>query len=205
MDIVVQYGLPKDLCTLWQRFGCAGESEATAVLLAEPQYFDDDRKEKIAKKMKRVAKRKAGSPLAAPYAKRSGSTDHCQDPAVVVVADDSEDSNSDTPTSDGDASVDESIFERRTDEAKQASYNAPPTRELGSALDDLVNARTRGIPCRRIVPNTFFLNNNACMFLNFPINSEFFVYLCHLLSAAPPVMQLRGMFELLPQIVPAML
>ncbi|KZP21374.1 hypothetical protein FIBSPDRAFT_740932, partial [Athelia psychrophila] len=47
---VVQYRVPQNLSTWWQRAGCAGRSlsvDATAILLAEPQYFDDE-KEKAA-------------------------------------------------------------------------------------------------------------------------------------------------------------
>lgn len=63
------------------------------------------------------------------------------------------------------------IFVERSDEAKAASYNKPQshanagskkrTIELGSALDDFINAATRCIKCRRRVPNLYFGNDKA--------------------------------------------
>ena len=53
---VVQWRVPKDLNTLMQHFRCAGQDfslQAVAVLLAEPKWFLEDHKKKLARKRKR--------------------------------------------------------------------------------------------------------------------------------------------------------
>jgi len=59
IQIVVQYGAPKELSTWWQRAGRAGHDlsiDAIAILLVEPRHFDDE-KEKAAQ---RAAEKAAG-------------------------------------------------------------------------------------------------------------------------------------------------
>ena len=54
--VVVQWKVPSSLLTLWQHFGCAGRDrsqEATAVLLVEKEYFDEERKLKVARQEKK--------------------------------------------------------------------------------------------------------------------------------------------------------
>lgn len=182
VEIVVQYRIPGDLCTLWQRFGRSGRaagSEATAILLVENTYFDQDRKKKLAAKLKSSAKRKA--------AKHGSVARPAKRPALSTTTNGGIHSTPTTrPLDDGDGELDSvlaenevtttipdpPIFEKRSDEAKLTSYNKPQsqlnvgskkrTLEIGSALDDLINAATRGIECRRCVPNMYFGNNKAC-------------------------------------------
>lgn len=185
VEIVVQYRVPGDLCTLWQRFGRSGRavgSEATAILLVESTYFDEDRKKKLAAKLKSSAKRKAAKhgPAARPAKRLALSTTTNEGPHPTPTTRPLEDDNGelDNALAENEATPaipDLHIFEKRSDEAKTASYNKPQsqsntgskkrTLELGSALDDLINAATRGIDCRRCVPNMYFGNNKARMFV----------------------------------------
>lgn len=61
VEIVIQFRVPGDFCTLWQRFGRAARSmgtRGTAILLAEKQFFDAEKKESDARKAKRADERK---------------------------------------------------------------------------------------------------------------------------------------------------
>ena len=58
---VVQWRVPKDLNTLMQHFGHAGQEfslQAVAILLAEPKWFLEDHQKRHAQKRKRIQNRK---------------------------------------------------------------------------------------------------------------------------------------------------
>ncbi|KAF8150999.1 P-loop containing nucleoside triphosphate hydrolase protein [Crassisporium funariophilum] len=165
VQIVVQYRVPSDMCTLWQRFGRSGRaagSEAIAILLAEKKHFDKDReKRKAANRVRRgqrAAKRKAPAQCAPPAAKRPA-----LGPATNLVGhlvDTTEAVEEEPLDSDGDSNeLDELSLARQP----QSSVPAAKERvlELGSALDDFINADTRCIKCRRTVSDLYFRNGKA--------------------------------------------
>ncbi|KAJ7599755.1 P-loop containing nucleoside triphosphate hydrolase protein [Mycena floridula] len=64
VEIVVQWRVPPDMCTLWQRFGRAGRAEgsqAVAILFAERSCYDDER-EKAAERAVKRKKKPGGKP-----------------------------------------------------------------------------------------------------------------------------------------------
>lgn len=62
ITLVVQYRVPKELSTFIQRAGRAARNpnlQATAVLLAEPSYFDDEKEKAAQRAAERNAKKRA--------------------------------------------------------------------------------------------------------------------------------------------------
>ncbi|KAH9951073.1 P-loop containing nucleoside triphosphate hydrolase protein [Amylocystis lapponica] len=79
IKLIVQWKIPSSMNALWQRFGRAARGDGVdgiAILLAEKQYFDDERAKKLARSAKKSAKgakkRKAGKTFSAdvPASKR---------------------------------------------------------------------------------------------------------------------------------------
>ena len=59
--IVVQWRATCTVSTLWQRFGRAGRDRAldtTAILLAEKEFFDEEKEKKGARQQARLARQK---------------------------------------------------------------------------------------------------------------------------------------------------
>ncbi|KAG6913530.1 hypothetical protein DXG01_006173 [Tephrocybe rancida] len=166
-DAFGMYHVPSNLCTLWQCFGRAGRaanSEATAILLVEKQHFDDKRKKKKkdsnACKAKAKHKHKAPSTTEHP-AKWIALATTAPVPSIAATATD-HDTNAESESGTGDSVPIPSIsdlvaLQKRSNDVRQAAYHkAPPpsvvepkqwTLEVGSALDDLINAPTRLIKC----------------------------------------------------------
>jgi hypothetical protein len=181
----VQYCVPNDLCTLWHRFGCAGHAagtEATGILLVEKNHFDSDRQKGIAasearkaQQAKRKVSEQGGRSPKRPASSAIANVDDHVNPAHV--SDDEEvDAHGYEIVSDLVVHEDEA-FGERSEEARRASYNkrlftmttygskpALQSLKIGSALDDLINAPTRGIKCRRTVFNMYFGNDKACKY-----------------------------------------
>ena len=68
VDLVIQWRVTCDLCTLWQRFGRAGRDQtrtATAVLFAETKYFDANKPPPQQKKRKSGTQLESGKPTKA--------------------------------------------------------------------------------------------------------------------------------------------
>lgn len=161
------------MCALWQRFGRGARdptSEAIALCLVEPKHFDASkdkaaaRKEKAAQrvreKLKSVPqKRKASKALPAESRYRNHSQQHtAQTPEV---------NEDERAGQDEDVVMDPSNTEVRTD-TRQILYTTveskgrkQTTRSVGleAVLEDVVNAKTRGINCYRAPPNIYFSNN----------------------------------------------
>ncbi|KAL1749599.1 P-loop containing nucleoside triphosphate hydrolase protein [Schizophyllum commune] len=150
LQLVVQYkAADVSLCALWQRLGRAlrnGEGTATAVFIVEPKFFDEEREAKEGRKKKKLEKenKKRKAEESGMGARKS-------------------------PRLDGDVDLTERsvVIERR-----RAIYDAPPARPLKKkdradrdsstldpALDDVINAASRGFGCHRLPAQVFFGND----------------------------------------------
>lgn len=165
------------MCTLWQRYGRAGRGPGTvaiAILLVEKANFDTARDKKEQRKRLRKAKK-------APPSKRRALADTTNSTPVSS-------SSARIDESDGDSSTDEESsatlpFQSppsppappapATDAERRHQYHAPATLSsevqvkkrgvivhIGGAMDDFINAKTRGIKCRRQVATLYFGNDN---------------------------------------------
>ncbi|KAF5338863.1 hypothetical protein D9758_015559 [Tetrapyrgos nigripes] len=189
IQIVVQYRATCDFNTLWQRFGRAGrgpDSSAIAVFLVEKTFFDADRlrkqdnrtkKTKAAtstetkentgpfSSSKRKAKAQGGSP---PKRRRVHNASNLEIPSPDQAADLTPSTMPTVPASVGDYA--------QTDESRRLMYQAKlatgaRTRRskgkqdepipIGSALDEFINAPTRGISCRRHVVTLYYSNDRV--------------------------------------------
>jgi superfamily II DNA/RNA helicase len=93
VTLVVQYRVPKELSTFIQRAGRAARNpnlQATAVLLAEPSYFDDEKEKAAQRAAERNAKKRAAdghlqpSVAKQPCSSLDGSRDRGEVVEVVV-------------------------------------------------------------------------------------------------------------------------
>ncbi|KAJ3715337.1 P-loop containing nucleoside triphosphate hydrolase protein [Lentinula raphanica] len=166
---VVQYRMPNDMCTLWQRFGRAGRDfslEATAVLLVENSHFDADRIAAMNRK------RKPSTQASASAVKRAR-TDQSHNAATTVSSDAVSSSSpllcvdTRSQTQSFDLELDCSRSARVARYQKRLSHHVPGARnikrveELGTPLDDMVNASSRSITCYREPVNLYFCNDSA--------------------------------------------
>ncbi|KAJ3764578.1 P-loop containing nucleoside triphosphate hydrolase protein, partial [Lentinula raphanica] len=133
VQIVVQYRMPADMCTLWQRFGRAGRDfslEAIAVLLVENSHFDTERVQVINRKRQAAAQ-------ASERAAKRARPNHAAESLAQSLG------------------LDCSLATRIARYSKRLMHAAPGARnskkevELGTPLDDMVNAATRGFNCYR--------------------------------------------------------
>ncbi|KAF5345687.1 hypothetical protein D9758_013077 [Tetrapyrgos nigripes] len=189
IQIVVQYCATCDFNMLWQRFGRAGhgpDSSAIAVFLVEKTFFDADRLKKQDNRMKKTkaatstetkentgpfssSKRKAkaqGGSL--PKRWRVHNASNLEIPSPDQAADLTPSTMPIVPASVGDYA--------QTDESRHLMYQAKlatgaRTRRskgkqdepipIGSALDEFINAPTRGISCRRHVVTLYYSNDRV--------------------------------------------
>ncbi|KAG5649238.1 hypothetical protein H0H81_005192, partial [Sphagnurus paluster] len=91
VEIVVQYRVPGDLCTLWQHFGRAGHAaglEVTTVLFVEKNHFDQDQDKRKAANIAHRAtcklKRGAAAILQQPSGKRVALTSSINTPTPAT-------------------------------------------------------------------------------------------------------------------------
>ncbi|KAF7293390.1 ATP-dependent DNA helicase RecQ [Mycena indigotica] len=158
VEIVVQYRLTRggDACTLWQRIGRAARDpaiEGTAVVLVDESTYDHHRIATVARSQKK--RKTPDTPSAVVGAKRRKRADGLPVVPLALVYAGGE---STVPWSGAFLGIDPSPS------ARKARYLLPPdletssnpqkkndksTLQLGSALDDMVNAAERGLLCHR--------------------------------------------------------
>jgi hypothetical protein len=68
-------------------------------------------------------------------------------------------------TDDDDGHSLEQLYAWYTERSSTTQQKGKIKKELEPVMDDFINCRSRGFPCRRIPLNTFFENNKACKFL----------------------------------------
>lgn len=166
--VVVQWRATCTVSTLWQRLGRAGRNrsiEATALFLVEKEYFDEEKAKKEERKKSKTEKqkRKRGDKDQQFSNKRAQGLNEAQ--ITINVSE----TNQETPLQDLASSssdtddISEQLRERYTTRVQDKSKKrrARTQRELEPAMDDLINARNRGLPCRRIPLDVFFENDKA--------------------------------------------
>ncbi len=151
---IIQYGVPKRLSTLWQRFGCAVRDyrlHGTAILLAEPCHFDDE-KEKAAAKQAEAEEEKRKS-------------DEIKRKAVeeaIAAAQASGVTVSNSRKRKSDSSANYSRKRRKTTNKPEKAPEPEETDIFGRvikterAMDDFINAENRAVRCRRKVVLSHF-------------------------------------------------
>ncbi|OBZ67436.1 ATP-dependent helicase SGS1 [Grifola frondosa] len=198
VKLIIQWKVPANMNTLWQRFGRAARGdgiEGTALLIAEKQHFDDERDKKAIRNAKRreaVKKRKAHRQITrdstskrpAYAADPSSSSRPLPSQTTARAKIDPEDSDTEHGSAsevDGDewqsgltatmqstqvlpeamSGRDSSTEGDAFNENRRGIYSkcerdggsmvsAKEARVLQPAVDDFVNAKTRGFRCRRV-------------------------------------------------------
>jgi superfamily II DNA helicase RecQ len=150
IEIIVQWKASCNMATLWQRFGRGARGpgeEAFVILLVEKKYTDVDRQAKEAAALK---KRKATDqvPVSRP-AKRNMSSRPVEDAGSSLRAELNSPSVSDSQSA---------LFARYHKRSKPpaSARQQGPEHELCPAIDDFINAQSRGLSCRRDSIKAFF-------------------------------------------------
>lgn len=146
------------MCTLWQRFGRAARDpdlEGTAMLLVEPKHLDEEREKKVVRA--EAKKRKAENQgLPKTTKRRAVPSKTGQPPHAIPVA--------------------HAVAPQDEDEKRRVLYTAKKgksvsstevvkverKREIEVAMDDMINAKKRGLGCRRKPLRLFFSSDRAC-------------------------------------------
>jgi hypothetical protein len=144
IGLITQWKARCTLSTLWQRFGRGGrdlKKDAIAVFLVEREHFDHIRKSKAEKLQRRMAKRRKTT-----------------------------DAREETEQSEQ-SGDDESLEETDILESRRLAYSEAPAKKrktsksiLEPAMDDFINAGSRGLKCHRTVLNIYFGNNTIGAF-----------------------------------------
>ena len=124
----MQYRVPRELSTWWQRAGRAGrrlDVKATAILLAEPCFFDDEKERLAAKSAERALKRAADVQLQPETNKRVRSNNGSR---------------------------------RNVQTSTSTAAATPDRPKIDPEMDDFINAERRLYNCRRKVTSTHFGN-----------------------------------------------
>ncbi|KIP02702.1 hypothetical protein PHLGIDRAFT_78720, partial [Phlebiopsis gigantea 11061_1 CR5-6] len=168
IEIIIQWKCTCDMDTLWQRFGRAARDakrEAIAILFVEAKYFDEDR-EKATERARKEEKRRANRAAQKEIGKRKAGD---QEQERVTKRSRRTGTTKGDGGSDTDLEVDGerlSLFEKlrveylqkmpkaQADKVKKTSSDG-----IGPELDNMVNARGRGIGCYR-APITAFYEND---------------------------------------------
>ncbi|TFK18252.1 P-loop containing nucleoside triphosphate hydrolase protein [Coprinopsis marcescibilis] len=170
IDFVIQWRAPRDMCTLWQRFGRVARGKdrtGVAIFLVDKKDTDEARhlkeqklNEKKKKDVKAGAKRKAAE------------HDHSSSPSKRAALADRTINTNNQPNNPQPPCIDESdavLIAEHTEMYRRQGLDNPQNKpirgqsrtvQLGSALDDFINSKTRN-ECRRKWPNVYFLNNDA--------------------------------------------
>lgn len=181
IEIVVQWKLTCDLCTLWQRFGRGARgigTTATAILLVEKKDTEVQRQSKAEKALKKSAKGKEG--VGTKRKSTCDQTDSSKRPALgdrainlpnldTVVRNSEDDVNSPpVRISETDAKEDRrqqytrhSLLSIGGSTSSQTRKTKGKPRTIEIAMDDYVNAEHIGFSCRRVVPTLYFANDKA--------------------------------------------
>ena len=125
----MQYRVPKELSTWWQRAGRAGRNlgiKATAILLAEPCFFDDEKERLAAKSAERAKQKRAAEVQLQPETvKRSRNNKGSR---------------------------------RNVHASTTSTTNASDRPKINPEMDDFINAEHRPCNCRRAVTSSHFGN-----------------------------------------------
>jgi superfamily II DNA/RNA helicase len=145
IEVVVQWRATCDMCTLWQRFGRAARDRALvgrALFLVEPKHFDDEKDKAAIQKEKNiqqsVKRKRKDSGVPGPTKKAA----HCVAdgpnkpiPSKIVAADQPE------------------------------STMRKGGGDLEAAMEEVINAGTRGFGCYRKPVSNYFENENKCTYI----------------------------------------
>ncbi|KAF8900799.1 P-loop containing nucleoside triphosphate hydrolase protein [Mucidula mucida] len=191
---IIQYGVPKRLSTLWQRFGRAVRDyqlHGTAILLAEPCHFDDE-KEKAAAKQAEAEEEKRKS-------------DEIKRKAVeeaIAAAQASGVTVSNSRKRKSDSSANYSRKRRKTTNKPEKAPEPEETDIFGRvikterAMDNFINAENRAVRCRRKVVLSHFGSINlqpivdrSCCPRCAPKTVKFCCDICHPLHWVIPPLQ----------------
>jgi superfamily II DNA/RNA helicase len=196
IKLVIQWKATCDFCTLWQRFGRAGrgqDQEAVALLLVEQKDTDEARKKKAERAEKARQKKREGIGTKrkepadgrqdAQSSKRRALLDRGQNSRTSEDVIDSASDGDESDAGDGEmGTAAPGIRSSRVtdnDEVRRLKYseisrsNVPTPKqdrgvEVGSAMDDYINAKDRGISCRRVVSTLYFGNDKTRKLPNSP-------------------------------------
>jgi hypothetical protein len=172
------------MSTLWQRFGRGGRNrklEAIGIFLVEKEHFDEEKARKAEKKAQKMVtkKRKQKKSNEGPSSPRkqvrtSGSQttvlqvrQHPNQELEVATGPRSVQVESDSGSSDSEsnAEMSEQLNERYTAlppvNQSKTRKKRRVDRDVDPAMDDLINAKSRGLPCRCKPSNAYFQNNKA--------------------------------------------
>jgi superfamily II DNA/RNA helicase len=170
IQVVVQWRATCTLSTLWQRLGRAGRNrsiEATTLFLVEKEHFNEEKAKREERKKTKAEKqkRKRGDKDQQLSNKRAQRLNEAQTTPLTNVLETSQEASLQDLASSSDESDDisEQLRERYTTriQEKTKKQGARTQRVLEPAMDDLINARTQGLPCRRFPLDVFFENNKA--------------------------------------------
>jgi superfamily II DNA/RNA helicase len=185
IKIVVQWKAPSDLSTLWQRFGRAARGvgeEGVAILIVQNTDIYENRMRKADKAAMRIEKAKDGvgtkrkatrTILTIHPAKRRVLADSTQNvpthPGVLFDGDSDMDSEGEEIEQPRLVVVETNVDlqERRLHYAKSGQAVGQEKKkqtkrnevEIGSPMDDFINAGPLGFKCRRVPPRLYFRND----------------------------------------------
>ncbi|KAF9030737.1 P-loop containing nucleoside triphosphate hydrolase protein [Hymenopellis radicata] len=177
---IIQYGVPKSLSTWWQRAGRAVRDyklNGTAILLAEPSYFDDEKAKAATKKAEAEKERLEQEEL------------HRKAIADAIAAAQAAGTQ---PTNSRKRKLTENKSSRKR---KKTTETIPEIRDkdvfgqeikIEQSMDDFINAENRVVRCRRRVVLTHFGSVNLapivdkdCCTRCAPKTAEFCCDICH--------------------------
>ena len=184
IQVVVQWRALCNLMTLWQRLGRGARDRsytATAIFLVEKEHFDEEREKKLERQHVRKAKKpNAPRPLQSITNKRIR-TESSTSRRVAVdnveglsgSSDESETEESTSMAVTAPVREDENSNKRKTDikiselrHHYSTTVSAPRKKKsdpLEPAMDDLINAQTRKLECRRIPIQAYLEMADVCM------------------------------------------
>ncbi|KAL1751931.1 P-loop containing nucleoside triphosphate hydrolase protein [Schizophyllum commune] len=154
-----------NMCTLYQRIGRAirsGEGSATALILVEPEFFDEEREEKQARKRKKEESADSavkGGDGAERGNKRRKTDDASVPTTVEVVIRGGPDSV--VTARDSLLASRRVLYDTLAAPApkKKGRAKAKSAVAIEPALDDMTNAQSRGFNCYRIPGQLYFRND----------------------------------------------
>jgi superfamily II DNA/RNA helicase len=165
--IVVQWRATCTLSTLWQRFGRGARNrslEAVAIFLVEKEHFDaakEKKAERTAQKLRKKWKCTSGK-TPSPAKKTLRLTNVSSDPNAPKET--VHDIDLDFHTSDAEAEdeIDNELHTKYVDRMREKVVRKGKKREIEPEMDDLINAKSRSLNCRRRPINIYFENKKAC-------------------------------------------
>ena len=174
VKIVIQWKATCTLCSLWQRFGRAARGaglEATAILFVDKKDTDEERSKKAEKEALRKEKEGIGTKRRAMnQLNQASKRQHIAEGPPLV--------NRDTEHEDAIPQIlDPKVvqeerrkhYSKRDQTVTKSKGRATKTKgkevEVGSAMDNFINALREHFKCRRIVTVLFFGNDKVCEYM----------------------------------------